>query len=305
MANSRDLKNRIKSVKNTQKITRTMELVATAKAKVATNRIERAIPYFEALTEIATQARGAGGAEMNVSHPLLEDKNREIKSVLLLVIVANRGLCGGYNSSVLRLARDRRRELQAEGKTVHLIPSGGKAFTWLRYQGIDFEKGYRQFEDKPEFAETEEVTSRLMKRFLSTGEDRVDRVEVIYTHFVSAGRQEARFATLLPLAAPNQEESASKEQESQPESQDSTWIIEPDPQAILGAIFPLKVKLELFRCYLSAAASEQIARRVAMKNATENSRDLGRNLRMQYNRMRQAQITTEILEIMGGAEALK
>lgn len=294
MAKVKDIKDRIRSVGNTMKITRTMELVATAKAKVAADRIERAIPYFESLNEIASQARGQGGV---ASHPLLE-KRAEVKRVAVLVIVGNRGLCGGYNSLVLRMARDHIRALEAEGIESVLIPSGGKAFTWLKYQDQDFVEGYRQFEDKPQYTETEKVAERLIKMFMS-GE--VDRVDLCYTHFYSAGRQAPVTNTLLPLSSPESEAEA----DNTGNAQDTDFIIEPDPASILNAIFPLQVKLDVFRSYLSAAASEQIARRIAMKNSTENAKELSKNLKMLYNRLRQAQITTEILEIIGGSEALK
>lgn len=292
MAKARDIKGRIKSVGNTKKITRTMELVATAKAKQAGDRIQKALPYFAALNEIAAEARGQGGSSDN---PLLEE--REVKRVAVLVIVGNRGLCGGYNTSVLRLLRNHVIELKNQGIEAHVIPSGAKAFTWMRYQGLDFDDaGYREFEDKPGYAETEVVANRLIKLFLS-GE--VDRVDLCYTHFYSAGRQAPTLSTLLPLSP-----EADDEAESQ-EPSETDYIIEPDPDSILGAIFPLQVKLDVFQAYLSAGASEQIARRIAMKNANENAEELGRTLRMQYNRLRQTQITTEILEIIGGAEALK
>jgi F-type H+-transporting ATPase subunit gamma len=290
MARVRDIKNRIRSVSNTKKITRTMELVATAKAKSAVDRIEGAIPYFEALGEIASEARGQGGV---IAHALLEA--REVKRVAVLVIVANRGLCGGYNSSVLRQARDHRLALLEQGVEVTLIPSGGKAFSWLNYQNVPYDQdGYRQFEDKPAFVEVEKVAARLMKMF-ETGE--VDQVDVCYTHFYSSGRQGPVTHTVLPLARPDEGDEVAVDQ-------DNDYTIEPDPASILDALFPLQVKLDLFRAYLSAAASEQIARRIAMKNATDNAEDLVKNLKMLYNRLRQSQITKEILEVIGGAEAL-
>lgn len=297
MAKARDIKNRIKSVSNTKKITRTMELVATAKAKQAGDRIQKALPYFAALNEIAAEARGQGGSSDN---PLLEE--REIKRVAVLVIVGNRGLCGGYNTSVLRLLRDHVAELRRQGIEAQVIPSGAKAFSWLRYQGVDFDKdGYRQFEDKPGYAETEVVSDRLIKLFL-TGE--VDRVDLCYTHYYSAGRQGPTLSTLLPLS-PESDAAEASDDEPAEAVRETDYIIEPDPDSILGAIFPLQVKLDVYQAYLSAGASEQIARRIAMKNANENAEELGRTLRMQYNRLRQTQITTEILEIIGGAEALK
>lgn len=307
MANLRDIKRRIKSVQNTSKITRTMELIATAKSQACMNRIKRALPYFHALSGIAGQARQAGGGdrEGDVLHPLLEQ--REVNKVALLVVVSNRGLCGGYNGNTLRLARDHRASLIAEGKEVHLIPSGKKGLNWLKFQRIPHERpGYTQFDDRPPFAEVEKVADRLIGMFLS-GE--VDRVDVIYTHYYSAGRQAPVVETVLPIAPGGEEE-----EEGAPEAQAGpppeaqvlpVFTIEPDPQAILDALFPLQAKLHLFRVYLEAATSEQIARRVAMKNASENATEVGRSLRMEYNRARQSQITNEILEVLGGAEALK
>jgi len=294
MAKVRDIKDRLKSVTNTTKITKTMELVATAKSKVALRRIENAIPYFKALSEIASEARGQGGKG---SHPLLEE--RKIERAAVLVVVGNRGLCGGYNSICLRTARDHVAELRDQGVEVDLVPSGRKAFGWLRFQGVPFdENGYDQFEDKPQFEETVEVSERFMTAFLKGDYDRVD---VVYTHFFSAGRQGPVVETLLPIAAKEESEAEAAEAVGDEENE---FLIEPDPETILNTIFPMQVRLHLFRVYLEAAVSEQIARRVAMKNASDNAEELCKSLRMLYNRLRQSQITTEILEIIGGAEAL-
>lgn len=315
MARSREIKNRIKSVANTAKITRTMELIATAKAKVSQGRIQRALPYFAALHEIAGQARRAA-SEDETTHPLLVE--REVKTVALLVVVGNRGLCGGYNSNVLRMARNRRQELLAEGKQVRIFASGKKALGWLKFQGVPFEGGYTQFDDKPAFAEVEKVGQTLVGLFLDRA---VDRVEVVYTHYFSAGRQAPVVETLLPIAAPTESPDESQRERALKAAEDVTsplrparppaggpapvnFIIEPDPKVILDTLFPLQVKLHLFRVYLEAATSEQIARRIAMKNASDNAVEVGRALRMAYNRARQSQITKEILEVLGGAEAL-
>jgi F-type H+-transporting ATPase subunit gamma len=317
VAKSRDIKRRIKSVKNTAKITHTMELVATAKSKLCTNRIQKAIPYFRALAEIAGQARKAGGTPSDKSdgaaeekkslHPLLTQ--REVKKVALLSVAANRGLCGGYNGNVLRLGRKRQIELEKEGKSVRVFSSGKKALAWMKFQGIKNEGGYTKFEDKPAYADVEVVANDFIRMFLD-GE--VDRVEVSYTHYLSAGRQVPVVETLLPIEAPTQDEeqpasgtaAAAAAKKAAGAGSDIEFIIEPDPASILDAIFPLQVKLHLYRIYLEAATSEQIARRVAMKNASDNADEVGKSLRMQYNRARQSQITKEILEIIGGAEAL-
>lgn len=294
MGNLRDIKRRMKSVKNTTKITRTMELIATAKSQQCVNRIKKALPYFRALAEIAGQARQAGG-DGDDAHPLLAE--REIQNVAVLVVVANRGLCGGYNGNTLRMARDLRKQLLDQGKGVTLLASGKKALSWLKFAKIPYKgEGYTQFEDKPAFVDVEMVADRLIGMFLK-GE--VDRVDVVYCHYYSAGRQGPVIETLLPITPPDDDE------EKAETSTLADFIIEPDPKSILDALFPLQAKLHLYRVYLEAATCEQIARRVAMKNATDNGNEVGKQLRMDYNRARQSKITSEILEVLGGAEALK
>jgi F-type H+-transporting ATPase subunit gamma len=309
MAKLRDIKRRIKSVKNTAKITRTMELIATAKAKTAQDRIQKALPYFDALAEIAGQARQASGDDQGAVHPLLEQ--REVKKVAILVVVGNRGLCGGYNTNALRMARDHRARLLAEGKEVRVFASGKKAFGWFRFQKVPYEGNYTQFDDRPKFVDAERVADTLIGLF-QAGE--VDRVDVVYTHYFSAGRQAPVIETMLPITSAAEAQVAKgKNAEPEPKvaaaapgkpGQAVVFTIEPDPKTILDAIFPLQARLHLFRVYLEAASSEQIARRVAMKNATDNAQEVGRLLRMAYNRGRQSQITKEILEVLGGAEAL-
>lgn len=312
MAKLRDIKRRIKSVRNTAKITRTMELIATAKAKTAQDRIQKALPYFEALAEIAGQARKASGDDVGPVHPLLEQ--REVKKVAMLVVVGNRGLCGGYNTNVLRMARDHRARLLAEGKEVRVFASGKKAFGWFKFQKIPHEGNYTQFDDRPKFVDVERVADTLIGLFQAR---EVDRVDVVYTHYFSAGRQAPVIETMLPITSAAEAQVAAKGGGNAPAALPEggkgaegkggravVFTIEPDPRTILDAIFPLQARLHLFRVYLEAASSEQIARRVAMKNATDNAQEVGRLLRMAYNRGRQSQITKEILEVLGGAEAL-
>jgi F-type H+-transporting ATPase subunit gamma len=322
MAKSRDIKRRIKSVKNTAKITHTMELVATAKAKLCQNRIQRAIPYFQALAEIAGEAKKAGAnpktpsaddAASDALHPLLV--RREVKKVTIIAIAANRGLCGGYNGNVLRAVRKRREELLSQKIEVTILAVGKKLVNGLKFQQIPHEPLQGPIpDDRPPYAECERIADELARRFLDA---LTDRVELIYTHYFSAGRQAPVVETVLPIETTEEE----KEEEQQKAlargklagdagaagkaSRASVdFIIEPDPRTILDALFPLQAKLHVYRVFLEAAASEQIARRVAMKNASDNADEVGKALRMQYNRARQAGITKEILEIVGGAEAL-
>lgn len=307
MGNLREIKSRIKTVGNTAKITRTMELIATAKSQVCVKRIKGALPYFHALAEVATQAQRAGGDEDGGQHPLLEQ--REVKRVALLIVVANRGFCGGYNGNVLRLARKRRQELLDQGKEVDVYISGKKGINWLRFQKLPYVESYTQFEDRPAYADVEGVADTLIASFLSGG---VDRVEVAYTHYLSAARQVATSETLLPIESAGEPDGSSEEKggtakgfDAKASAENVDFIIEPDPASILDTLFPLQAKLHLFRVYLEAATSEQISRRIAMKNATENASEMGQNLKMAYNRARQTQITNEILEVIGGAEALQ
>ncbi|MBI3726361.1 ATP synthase F1 subunit gamma [bacterium] len=321
MAKQRDVKRRIKSVKNTAKITHTMELVATAKAKLCTNRIQRAIPYFQALAEIAGEARkGGDGApaasgpspdeETAALHPLLEE--RPVKKVTIFAVAANRGLCGGYNGNVLRMAKRRREELQGEGREVTLVAVGRKLANGFKYQQIPFEGVKSPMpDDRPPYAECEKLADDLARRFM---DGTADRVEVLYTHYFSAGRQAPVIETLLPIVSKDEEKEETEQKELgtaakvEPRAPKAgkrvQFLIEPDPRTILDAIFPLQAKLHVYRVFLEAAASEQIARRVAMKNASDNAEEVGKALRMQYNRVRQASITKEILEIVGGSEAL-
>ena len=304
MANSRDIKRRIKSVANTSKITRTMELIATAKSQQCLGRIKEALPYFHALAEIAREARKAGGSE-DGEHALLEQ--REVKRVAILAVVANRGLCGGYNGNVMRMTRNRRAELIAEGKDVKIVASGKKGISWLKFNKLPYEEQtYDQFEDKPAFSDVELVASHLIGLFM---DKEVDRVEIAYTHFASAGRQYPVLETLLPITSEEETKDEAKDKaagEAAPSESKGTpnFEILPDAGSILDAIFPLQAKLHLYRVYLEAAVSEQIARRIAMKNSTDNAQEVGKALRMAYNRARQNQITKEILEVLGGAEAL-
>lgn len=322
MAKSRDIKRRIKSVKNTAKITHTMELVATAKARLCQTRIQRAIPYFQALAQIAGEARKAGvepkqsvpaerarpDEETAALHPLLV--TREVKKVTILGIAANRGLCGGYNGNVVRMIRRRRDELQSQNIEVTILAVGRKLVNGLKYQQIPHEVVAGPMpDDRPPYEACERIADDLARRFIDA---QADRVEVIYTHYFSAGRQAPVVETVLPIES-REEEKEEAEQAAlargkkppAPEKQASVdFIIEPDPRTILDALFPLQAKLHIYRVFLETAASEQIARRVAMKNASDNADEVGRALRMQYNRARQAGITKEILEIVGGAEAL-
>jgi F-type H+-transporting ATPase subunit gamma len=274
-----------------------MELIATARFKKALDRATEAEAYTRKIAELAADL--SAGAT-NIKHPLLE-KRDEIKNTVLLVICSNRGLCGGYNASILREATGRVRQVQAEGLTLHLELSGKRAITYYRYQGVPADATFTHFEDKPSFAEVDEIANRYINAYIA---GKIDRVEVAYMKFLNAARQMPVVETLLPLStvAPEPGRHAKPQVEKGPAVE---YEFLPSAADILEEILPVSFKIRLFKCFLDAAVSEQIARRVAMKAATENAGEMIKTLTRQYNRARQAQITKEIAEVIGGAEALK
>ena len=291
MAKTRAIVKRRKAIRNIRKITRTMELIATARFKKALDRAVEAEAYTRKIGELAADLSASA---TNVTHPLLQQRE-SVRNNLLLVICSNRGLCGGYNASILREAMGRIRQLRSDNVTLHLELSGKRAITYFRFQGIAAEKTFTHFEDKPRFEEVEELANRYIAGYVK-GE--LDRVEVCYMKFWNAARQTPVVDTLLPLTSPSRETNA-------PSGPKVEYEFLPNARDILEEILPVSFKVRLFKCFLDAAVSEQIARRVAMKAATENAGEMIKTLTRQYNRARQAQITKEIAEVIGGAEALK
>ncbi len=297
MAKTRALVKRRKAIRNIRKITRTMELIATARFKKAQDRAIEAEAYTRKIAELAANLSSSA---TNIRHPLLEARE-EVKNALLLVLTSNRGLCGGYNASILREAIAEIRRLRAANVNLHLELSGKRAIAYFRFQGIAAQATYTQFEDKPTFGEVNALADRYIGAY-TRGE--IDRVEVAYMKYINAGQQKPVVETLLPLSSvpglDRQEGAAAAEQGPPVE-----YEFVPDARGILEEILPVSFKVRLFKCFLDAAVSEQIARRVAMKAATENAGDMIKSITRQYNRARQAQITKEIAEVIGGAEALK
>jgi F-type H+-transporting ATPase subunit gamma len=291
MANTRALVKRRKAVRNIRKITRTMELIATARFKKAMDRATQAEAYTRKIAELAADLSASAAS---VTHPLLQTRE-QVRASLLLVLCSNRGLCGGYNAAILREANLRIRELAREGVTLHLELSGKRAINFFRYQGVRPQQTYTRFEEKPAFDEVEPLADRYLKGFLA---GTYDRVEVAYMKFFSASVQKPVVDALLPLAAgaPAPGTAAAKKVE---------YEFLPSAEDILQELLPVSFKVRLFKCFLDAAVSEQIARRVTMKQATENADDMIKTITRLYNRARQAQITKEIAEVIGGAEALK
>ena len=294
MANTRAIVKRRRAVRNIRKITRTMELIATARFKKALDRATEAEAYTRKIAELAAELSASAPA---TSHPLLQ-RREQVRNTVLLVIGSNRGLCGGYNAGILREAMRRLREVRAEGVALHLELSGKRPIAFFRYQGIPAEHTYTQFEDRPRFDEVEQIANRYLQAFIGGA---VDRVEVAYMKFLNAARQTPVVETLLPLSAASPRQGAAEPEAPRPVE----YEFLPSAADILQELLPVSFKVRLFKCFLDAAVSEQIARRVTMKQATENADEMIKSLTRLYNRARQAQITKEIAEVIGGAAALE
>ena len=295
MAKLRVLVQRRKAVRNIRKITRTMELIATARFKKALDRATQAEAYTHKIAEIAADLTKNAG---DVTHPLLVGAPGARS--LLLILSSNRGLCGGYNGSILREATVRIRQMSAENLPYELELSGNRAISFFRYQGVRGTQSYTQFDDKPAYLEVEPIADRFIQMYVA---GQIDRVEVAYMKFLSASRQRPTVETLLPLGSVTEDISRHKTGGAAEAPVDYDFL--PSAADILEEIVPAAFKARLFKCFLDAAVSEQIARRVAMKAATENAADLIKDLSQKYNRARQANITKEISELIAGAEALK
>jgi F-type H+-transporting ATPase subunit gamma len=300
MAKTRAIVKRRKAIRNIRKITKTMELIATSRFQRALKRAVEAEAYTRKIAELAADLSATA---TSVKHPLLE-KREEVKNAILLVLCSNRGLCGGYNASILRAATAQIRAYQAGGPALHLELSGRRAIAYYRYQGIPAEHTYTNFEDKPRFEEVDEIANRYIAAYTSGA---IDQVDVAYMKFLNAARQVPVVETLLPLSAVAPEVPGTSRQPAPAAGpvRPVEYEFLPGAQNILEELLPVSFKVRLFKCFLDAAVSEQIARRVAMKAATESAGDMIKSLTRQYNRARQAQITKEIAEIIGGAEALK
>ncbi len=291
MANARALDKRRKSIRNIRKITRTMELIATARFKRAMDRATAATAYTERITRIVADLAGAG---LQVSHPLLEPRPK-IASTTLLVLTANRGLCGGYNASVVRMGLLRYMEWFDQECQLRLEVSGKRGISAFRFRKIPLHEEFTHFDDQPLFADVEKIADRYLEDYTL---GRLDRLDVVYTRFLSRSRQQPVTETLLPLGSLVDQDSA------ETVSRGAGYEFLPSAESILQEIVPASFKVRLYKCFLDAAVSEQVARMVAMKGATDNASDIIKQLSMTYNRARQSQITTEIMDIIGGVEAL-
>lgn len=279
---------RIASVKSTQKITRAMELISSSRIVKAQRRVEAARPYAEQMRNLmASVARNAG----NIDHPLLKERESQ-GNVGMIVISGDRGLAGAYNSNVIRAAE---RDMDDHGNT-KLFLSGKKAISYFRFRGYDFDESWEGYSDQPRIENAREVAKAAVESF-ANGD--IDEVRLAYTKYESALTQRATVVRLLPASA---EEIVGDDDED--DSKRANYVFEPEPESILGYLLPRYIEGAVLQAMLEAAASEHAARRRAMKAATDNAEELIDSLTRDYNQARQAEITTEIMEVIGGSEAL-
>jgi F-type H+-transporting ATPase subunit gamma len=294
MATVQDLKRRIRSVGNTQKITKAFELVASARLRRAQTRIEALRPYADRMLELmAVTARASGSVRL----PLLE--RRDVRRVAVLPVTADRGLAGAFNAQILRRAFALERELRGEGLEVVWLAVGRRGRSSLAFRGYELVQSWQGFTERPEYSDAQAVAHQVAELYAN---EEIDRVVVIYNHFQSALVQQVTTQDLLPI--PEEVIHAREDDDRQQAALRGDFIYEPEPEEILARLLPVYVETELYRAMLESAASEQGARMTAMRNASKNAGELISNLTLAMNRARQAEITQEILEVVAGADAL-
>ena len=303
MASQKDVKNRISSVKNIQKITRAMEMVAAARLRRAEQRIEHLRPYAGAIRRMTRRVVEA--VENIPSLPILEEHD-QINRVGILLVTGDRGLAGPFNSQIIRAGNRRAAELEADGKEVVWFASGRRGVSSLTFRGRDVAGSYTGFTDRPAYANAREIADDLVQHYIDND---LDRVEIIYNHYVSALTQNVSHETLLPLQQIDvlTEDEEDQEDEDKPEDDDrdkASWLYEPEPEEILQRLIPDYVEISIYRALLESTASEHGARMTAMRNAQENASEMIDDLTLEMNRQRQAEITQEIMEVVAGAEGL-
>jgi F-type H+-transporting ATPase subunit gamma len=298
----RDVRNRIGAVKNIQKITRAMEMVAAARLRRAEQRIEALRPYASALRRMTRQAAEAAGSVPQL--PILAERE-QISSVGLLLIAGDRGLAGAFNSNIVRRGVSAGREHESEGHKAVYFASGRRPASSLTFRGLSLADSFTGFTDRPSYADARRIAERVMAAYV---DEEVDQVEIFYNGYISPISQVVRRETLLPLQrATVLEEGDEDEQEEQSQERSGPRALveyEPDPEEILKRLVPDYVEISIYRALLESTASEHGARMTAMRNASENAGTLLEDLTLEMNRARQAEITQEILEVVAGAEGV-
>jgi F-type H+-transporting ATPase subunit gamma len=294
MATVQDLKRRIRSVTNTRKITKAMELVASARLRRAEARIEALRPYADRMLELmGITTRAAGSVRL----PLLE-RRETVRRVAILPVTADRGLAGAFNAQVLRRAFVLERELRNDGVEVSWLASGRRGRSSLTFRGYELVQSWQGFSERPEYADAQMIARRAAELYAN---EEVDKVMVIYNRFQSALVQQVTVQELLPIP---EKLVQGGDDDAEQAALRGDFIYEPEPEQILERLLPVYVETELYRALLESAASEQGARMTAMRNASSNAGELIGSLTLAMNRARQAEITQEILEVVAGADAL-
>jgi F-type H+-transporting ATPase subunit gamma len=303
MASLIDIRRRIKSVKNTQQITKAMKMIAAARLRRSQDRVIAARPYARTLAETLASvvarvapAAGTAGSDEAPKHPLLA--SREEKNVLLVVVTGDRGLAGAFNAQVLRRAFALERELRRDGKDVRWLVVGKKGTSTLRFRRYEIEQSFTGFADRPTYSDAQTIAHRLAELY---AEGEVDRVVLVYNAYVSPLVQTVTVSEVLPIP----ESALEADEEEQHEAAlRGDFIYEPEPEEILARLLPVYVETEVYRALLESSASFLGAQMTAMRNATKSAGELMDTLTLAMNRARQAAITQEILEVVGGADAL-
>jgi F-type H+-transporting ATPase subunit gamma len=285
----RVVRRRIRSVQSTMKITRAFELISASRVARAQQRVEQARPYTRQVTQALTSV---ANTEVTISHPLIEARD-EIKAAGVLVVTSDRGLAGPYNASVLRTTEELLARLRSDGVEPHLYVTGRKGVAYYRFRQRPMVATWAGFSDRPSYDDAKQVADTLLAAFL---DHEVDDLHLVFTDFVTAVTQRATAVRIIPLVV--------EETRERPPEPIPMYIYEPDAQAVLDALLPRYVEARVFTAMLEATASEHAARRKAMSAATDNAEELIEDLTREYNQARQAEITQEIMEIVGGAEAL-
>jgi F-type H+-transporting ATPase subunit gamma len=300
----RDVRNRIGAVKNIQKITRAMEMVAAARLRRAEQRIEALRPYAEAIRRMTREAAEAAGGNLP-RLPILSEHD-QIQTVGLLLVAGDRGLAGAFNSNIVRAGVRSGREHGSEGRTAVYYASGRRAASSVSFRGLELADSFTGFTDRPSYADARGIAESLIAAYV---DKEVDRVEVFYNGYISPISQEVRHETLLPLQQASVleegDDSESEESGSADRPQKRALVeYEPGPEEILERLVPDYVEVSIYRALLESTASEHGARMTAMRNASENAGELIEDLTLEMNRARQAEITQEIMEVVAGAEGL-
>ena len=299
-ATQRDVRNRISAVKNIQKITGAMQLVAAARLRRAEQRIEALRPYASAIRRMTRQAAEAAGNVPNL--PIL-DERENVSSVGLLLIAGDRGLAGAFNSNIVRRGVAAGREHDSQGHKPVYFASGRRPASSLTFRGLEPAASFTGFTDRPSYADARRIAERLIAAYV---DEEVDQVEIFYNGYISPINQVVRRETLLPLQQATVLDEGDEDEKDEEKHSGPRALVEyePEPEEILKRLVPDYVEISIYRALLESTASEHGARMTAMRNASENARTLIEDLTLEMNRARQAEITQEILEVVGGAEGL-